>query len=49
MVTCNFYIPLSDTNKYLKIDYLNARYSVIANDLNFDLFSDINKGNFAAY
>lgn len=47
MVTCNFYIPLSD--KYLRIDYLNARYSVVVNDLNFDLFSDINKGNFAAY
>ena len=49
MVTCNFYIPLSDTNKYLRIDYLNARYNVITNDLNFDLFGDINKGNFTAY
>ena len=49
MVTCNFYIPLSDTNKHLKIDYLNARYSIEASALNFDLFSDINKINFAAY
>ena len=49
MVTCNFYIPLSDTNKHLKIDYLNARYSVVAGALNFDLFSDINKENFTAY
>ena len=49
MVTCNFYIPLSDTNKHLRIDYLNARYSVEAGALNFDLFSVVNKGNFAAY
>lgn len=49
MVTCNFYIPLSDTNKYLRIDYLNARYSVVAGALNFNLFSTVNKGNFAAY
>ena len=49
MVTCNFYIPLSDTNKHLRIDYLNARYSVEAGAFNFDLFSVVNKGNFAAY
>ena len=49
MVICNFYIPLSDTNKYLRIDYLNARYSVVADALNFNLFSTVNKGNFAAY
>lgn len=49
MVTCNFYIPLSDTNKYLRIDYLNARYKVVAGALNFDLFSVVNKRNFAAY
>lgn len=49
MVTCNFYIPLSDTNKYLRIDYLNARYSVVAGALNFNLFSTVNKGNFASY
>lgn len=49
MVTCNFYIPLSDTNKHLRIDYLNARYSVEAGAFNFDLFNVVNKGNFAAY
>ena len=50
MVTCNFYIPLSDTNKYLRIDYLNARYSVVAGALNFNLFSTVvNKGNFTDY
>lgn len=49
MVICNFYIPLSDTNKHLKIDYLNARYSIEASTLNFDLFSYINKVNFTAY
>lgn len=49
MVTCNFYIPLSDTNKHLRIDYLNARYSVETGAFNFDLFSVVNKGNFAAY
>ena len=49
MVTCNFYIPLSDTNKHLRIDYLDARYSVEAGALDFDLFSNINEGNFAAY
>lgn len=49
MVTCNFYIPLSDTNKHLKIDYLNARYSIEASAFNFDLFIDINKINFTAY
>ena len=38
MVTCNFYIPLSDTNKHLRIDYLNARYSVVAGAINFNLF-----------
>lgn len=49
MVTCNFYIPLSDTNKYLRIDYLNARYSVVASILNFNLFSAVNKINFINY
>lgn len=49
MVTCNFYIPLSDTNKHLRIDYLNARYSVVAGAINFNLFSVVNKGNFTAY
>ena len=49
MVTCNFYIPLSDTNKHLRIDYLNARYSVVAGALNFDLFSAVNKINFTDY
>lgn len=49
MVTCNFYIPLSDTNKYLRICYLNASYKVEAGAINFDLFSVINKGNFMAY
>ena len=49
MVTCNFYIPLSDTNKHLRIDYLNARYSVVAGAINFDLFSAVNKINFTSY
>lgn len=49
MVTCNFYIPLSDTNKHLKIDYLNARYSIVAGALNFNLFSAVNKINFTSY
>lgn len=49
MVTCNFYIPLSDTNKFLRIDYLNARYSVVAGTINFDLFSAINRINFTSY
>ena len=49
MVTCNFYIPLSDTNKHLRIDYLNARYSVVAGAINFNLFSVVNKGNFTDY
>lgn len=49
MVTCNFYIPLSDTNKYLRIDYLNARYNVVAGTINFDLFSAVNKMNFTNY
>lgn len=49
MMTCNFYIPLSDTNKHLRIDYLNAHYSVADYAINFDLFSDINKRNFTAY
>ena len=49
MVTCNFYIPLSDTNTYLRIDYLNARYSVAAGTLNFDIFSAVNKINFTSY
>lgn len=49
MVTCNFYIPLSDTNKHLRIDYLNACYSVVAGALNFDLFSAVNKLNFMDY
>ena len=49
MYFCDFYIPLSDTNKHLRIDYLNARYSIEASTLNFDLFSYINKVNFTAY
>ena len=49
MVTCNFYIPLSDTNKHLRIDYLNARYGVVAGTINFDLFSAVNKINFTSY
>lgn len=49
MVTCNFYIPLSDTNKHLRIDYLNARYNVVAGTINFDLFSAVNKMNFTSY
>lgn len=49
MVTCNFYIPLSDTNKHLRIDYLNARYSVANGTLNFNLFSAVNKINFTSY
>lgn len=49
MVTCNFYIPLSDTNKLLRIDYLNARYNVVAGTINFDLFSAVNKMNFTSY
>lgn len=49
MVTCNFYIPLSDTNKFLRIDYLNARYNVVAGTINFDLFSAINRMKFTAY
>ena len=49
MVTCNFYIPLSDTNKHLRIDYLNARYSVVAGTINFNLFSAVNKINFTSY
>ena len=49
MVTCNFYIPLSDTNKHLRIDYLNARYSVVARTINFNLFSVVNKTNFTSY
>lgn len=49
MVTCNFYIPLSDTNKFLRIDYLNARYNVVTGTINFDLFSAVNKMNFTSY
>ena len=49
MVTCNFHIPLSDTNKHLKIDYLNARYSVVSGTINFNLFSAVNKMNFTSY
>lgn len=49
MVTCNFYIPLSDTNKHLRIDYLNARYSVVSGTINFNLFSAVNKINFTSY
>ena len=49
MVTCNFYIPLSDINKYLRIDYLNARYNVVAGTINFNLFSAVNKINFTSY
>ena len=49
MVTCNFYIPLSDTNKYLRIDYLNARYNVVAGTINFNLFSAVNKIHFISY
>ena len=49
MVTCNFYIPLSDTNKHLRIDYLNARYNVVNGTINFDLFSAVNKMNFTSY
>lgn len=49
MVTCNFYIPLSDTNKHLRIDYLNARYNIVAGTINFDLFSAVNKMNFTSY
>ena len=49
MMICNFYIPLSDINKHLKIDYLNARYSIETSALNFNLFSNINKINFTAY
>ena len=49
MVTCNFYIPLSVTNKHLNIDYLNARYSIEASALNFDLSGDINNRNFTVY
>ena len=49
MVICNFYIPLSDTNKCLRIDYLNARYSVVAGTINFDIFSAVNKINFTSY
>ena len=49
MYFCDFYIPLSDTNKHLRIDYLDARYSIEASTLNFDVFSDINNVNFTAY
>ena len=49
MVICNFYIPLSDTNKFLRIDYLNARYNVVAGTINFDLFSAVNKMTFTSY
>lgn len=49
MYFCDFYIPLSDTNKHLRIDYLDARYSIEASTLNFDVFSYINKVNFTAY
>lgn len=49
MVACNFYVPLSDTNKYLRIDYLNACYSVASGTLNFDIFSAVNKINFTSY
>lgn len=48
-MTCNFYIPLSDTNKHLRIDYLNARYSIVAGTINFNLFSAVNKINFTSY
>lgn len=49
MVICNFYIPLSDTNKCLKIDYLNVRYSIVSGTINFDIFSAVNKINFTSY
>lgn len=49
MMTCNFYIPLSDTNKFLIIDYLNTCYRVVTSTLNFNLFSAVNNINFTSY
>lgn len=51
MVTCNFYIPLSDSHKYLKLDYLNACYSIKSGTapVDFDLFGIMNRINFTSY
>ena len=51
MVTYNFYIPLSDSHKYLKLDYLNACYSIKSGTVpvDFDLFGIINRINFTSY
>lgn len=51
MVTCNFYIPLSDSHKYLKLDYINACYAIKSGTVpvDFDLFGTMNRLNFAGY
>lgn len=51
MATCNFYIPLSDSHKYLKLDYLNACYSIKSGtvSVDFDLFGIMNRINFTSY
>lgn len=51
MVTCNFYIPLSDSHKYLKLDYINACYTIKSGTVpaDFDLFGTMNRLNFAGY
>ena len=49
MVICNFYIPLYNPQKWLEIDYLNARYSIKETQENFNLYSEVNKTRFALF
>lgn len=51
MVNCNFYIPLSDSHKYLKLDYINACYTIKSETapVDFDLYDTINRINFISY
>lgn len=51
MVNCNFYIPLSDSHKYLKLDYINACYTIKSETapVDFDLYDTINRLNFISY
>lgn len=48
MVICKFYIPLSDSTKWLEFDYLNANYS-IKTSYEFSLFNEVNHMRFALY
>lgn len=48
MVICKFYIPLSDSTKWLEFDYLNANYN-IKTSYDFSLFNEVNHMRFALY